>query len=40
MEGDILNIDVTLILDGWHGDSSRMFFVGERIPVKARRSST
>ena len=34
MEGDILNIDVTPILDGWHGDSSRMFLVGERIPVK------
>ena len=28
-EGDILNIDYTLILDGWHGDSSRMYFVGE-----------
>ncbi len=28
-EGDIVNIDVTLILDGWHGDSSRMFLVGE-----------
>jgi methionyl aminopeptidase len=28
-EGDILNIDVTLILDGWHGDSSRMYTVGE-----------
>jgi methionyl aminopeptidase len=27
--GDILNIDVTLIFDGWHGDSSRMFIVGE-----------
>ena len=26
--GDILNIDVTVIYDGWHGDSSRMFFVG------------
>jgi methionyl aminopeptidase len=37
MEGDILNIDVTPILDGWHGDTSRMFFVGEKIPVKARR---
>ncbi len=37
MESDILNIDVTVILDGWHGDTSRMFFVGERIPVKARR---
>jgi methionyl aminopeptidase len=37
VEGDILNIDVTPILDGWHGDSSRMFFVGERIGLKARR---
>jgi len=27
--GDILNIDVTLIVDGWHGDSSRMYPVGE-----------
>jgi len=36
-EGDILNIDVTCILDGWHGDTSRMFYVGEKIPVKARR---
>lgn len=36
VEGDILNIDVTVILDGWHGDTSRMYFVGE-IGVKARR---
>jgi len=35
-EGDIVNIDVTLILDGWHGDSSRMFAVGE-IPRRAER---
>ena len=28
-EGDILNIDVTLIVDGWHGDSSRMYSVGK-----------
>ncbi|MGH6831435.1 MAG: type I methionyl aminopeptidase [Methyloceanibacter sp.] len=28
-EGDIVNIDVTLILDGWHGDSSRMYGVGK-----------
>ena len=35
-DGDILNIDVTLILDGWHGDSSRMYFVGE-VPRKAAR---
>src|SRR5215470_8991461 len=37
VEGDIINIDVTPLLDGWHGDSSRMFLVGERIAVKARR---
>jgi methionyl aminopeptidase len=35
-EGDILNIDVTVTLDGWFGDSSRMFPVG-KIGVKARR---
>ena len=35
-EGDIVNIDVTLILDGWHGDSSRMYPVGE-IPRRAER---
>lgn len=28
-EGDIVNIDVTYILDGWHGDSSRMYPVGQ-----------
>ena len=27
-DGDIVNVDVTLILDGWHGDSSRMYPVG------------
>lgn len=26
--GDIINIDVTVILDGWHGDTSRMFYIG------------
>jgi methionyl aminopeptidase len=35
-EGDIVNIDVTLILDGWHGDSSRMYAVGN-IPRRAER---
>jgi len=35
-EGDIVNIDVTLILDGWHGDSSRMYPVGV-IPRRAER---
>ncbi len=35
-EGDIANIDVTLILDGWHGDHSRMYLIGEVAP-RARR---
>jgi methionyl aminopeptidase len=34
--GDIVNIDVTLIVDGWHGDSSRMYAVGE-VPRAAER---
>jgi methionyl aminopeptidase len=34
--GDILNIDVTVIKDGFHGDSSRMYYVGEP-GVQARR---
>ncbi|MBX3698437.1 MAG: type I methionyl aminopeptidase [Dokdonella sp.] len=28
-DGDIINIDVTVIKDGWHGDTSRMYYVGE-----------
>ena len=35
-EGDIANIDVTLIVDGWHGDHSRMYLLGEVAP-RARR---
>jgi methionyl aminopeptidase len=35
-EGDVVNIDVTLILDGWHGDSSRMYAIGA-IPRRAER---
>src|SRR5215467_6713041 len=35
-EGDIVNVDVTLILDEWHGDSSRMYSVGET-PRRAER---
>ncbi len=35
-DGDILNIDVTPLVDGWHGDTSRMFLVGD-VPIKARR---
>ena len=34
--GDIVNIDVTVIKEGWHGDTSRMFYVGEP-SVQARR---
>ena len=35
-EGDIVNIDVTPLLEGWHGDSSRMYILGEA-SLKARR---
>ena len=35
-EGDIVNIDVTLIVDGWHGDSSRMYPIGP-VPRRAER---
>ena len=35
-EGDILNIDYTVVLDGWHGDSSRMYTLGE-LPRRAER---
>ncbi|MBN8491333.1 MAG: type I methionyl aminopeptidase [Burkholderiales bacterium] len=35
-DGDIVNIDVTVIKDGWHGDTSRMFIVGEG-SIQARR---
>ena len=35
-EGDIVNIDVTVIVDGWHGDTSRMYGVGKVSP-RARR---
>jgi len=35
-EGDIVNIDVTSVVNGWHGDTSRMFFVGE-VSVKSKK---
>ncbi len=35
-DGDIVNIDVTVIVDGWHGDTSRMYFAGEP-SIKAKR---
>ncbi len=34
--GDIINIDVTTIVDGWYGDTSRMFYVGDKVPTKAK----
>ena len=33
-DGDIVNIDVTLIVDGWHGDSSRMYLVGDAVAAR------
>jgi methionyl aminopeptidase len=38
VDGDVLNIDITVILDGWYGDTSRMFYVGEP-KLLARRLS-
>ncbi|HEX5258566.1 MAG TPA: type I methionyl aminopeptidase [Sphingomicrobium sp.] len=35
-DGDIVNIDVTPIVDGWHGDTSRMYLVGD-VSIKARK---
>lgn len=35
-EGDIVNVDITVIKDGYHGDTSKMFFVGEP-SIQARR---
>ncbi|MDZ5761457.1 type I methionyl aminopeptidase [Lyticum sinuosum] len=35
-EGDIVNIDVTVILNGWYGDTSRMFLVGDKILPNAK----
>ena len=35
-KGDIVNIDITVIKDGWHGDTSRMFMVGD-VSIAAKR---
>jgi methionyl aminopeptidase len=35
-DGDIINIDVTALLDGWHGDTSRMFCIG-KVGVRGRK---
>ena len=34
-DGDIINIDVTTIVNGWHGDTSRMFFIGD-VSIKSK----
>ncbi len=36
LDGDIVNIDITVIVDGWHGDTSRMFLVG-KVGVQAAK---
>lgn len=36
-DGDIVNIDVTVIVDGWHGDTSRMYSIGPNVSRKAQR---
>ncbi|EWY42013.1 methionine aminopeptidase [Skermanella stibiiresistens SB22] len=36
-DGDVLNIDITVILDGWFGDTSRMYIAGDAVSVKARK---
>lgn len=35
VNGDIVNIDVTVIVDGWYGDSSRTYLVGDKVSIKA-----
>ena len=35
-KGDIINLDITVIKDGWHGDTSRMFLIGEVTPFAKR----
>jgi methionyl aminopeptidase len=35
-QGDIVNVDITVIKDGWHGDTSRMFTVGKVTPAAQR----
>ena len=37
-EGDILNVDVTAYKGGWHGDTSRMFTIGE-VSIKAKKTN-
>lgn len=36
-EGQILNVDVTVIYEGWHGDTSKMFFIGDKVKPATQR---
>ncbi len=36
-KGDVVNLDITVIKDGWHGDTSRMFIVGGEASILAKR---
>jgi methionyl aminopeptidase len=36
VDGDIINVDVTVYLDGYHGDTSSMFYVGTPSPMARR----
>jgi len=36
-DGDIANIDVTVIVDGWYGDTSRMYLIGDSVGLRARK---
>ncbi|MEY4592911.1 MAG: type methionyl aminopeptidase [Pseudomonadota bacterium] len=38
-DGDIVNVDITTIKEGWHGDTSRMFEVGNKCTIQAKRLS-
>ncbi len=35
-DGDIINVDVTALKDGWHGDTSRMYYIGD-VSIKAKK---
>lgn len=39
-KGDIINIDITVIKNGWHGDTSKMFYVGDVKPIAKRLVET
>ncbi len=39
-DGDIVNIDIAVVKDGWYGDTSRMYFVGEPSPQARRLAQT